>query len=84
MPVVRGPAHGADGSASGSLPHAPVRQWVLLPPIPLRLFLTAQPKLLTPVLQVVHRVITRFLRTTTPAAASFIELGNTRTRWTLV
>ena len=47
----------------GSLPHVPVRQWVLsLPlPIPLRLLLGAQPKLVTPVLQVVHRAITRFL-----------------------
>lgn len=41
--------------------HVPVRQWVLALPIPLRLLLAAQPKLLTPVLQVVHRVITRFL-----------------------
>ena len=45
--------------------HIPVRQWVwCLPfrlPIPLRLLLAAQPKLVTPVLQVVHRVITRFL-----------------------
>ena len=39
----------------------PVRQWVLALPIPLRLLLAAQPKLVTPVLQVVHRVITRFL-----------------------
>ena len=43
------------------LPHVPVRQWVLALPIPLRLLLAAQPKLVTPVLQVVHRVITRFL-----------------------
>jgi len=43
------------------IPHVPVRQWVLSLPIPLRLLLEAQPKLLTPVLQVVHRVITRFL-----------------------
>ena len=43
------------------IPHAPVRQWVLTLPIPLRLELAAQPKLVTPVLQVVHRVITRFL-----------------------
>ena len=43
------------------IPHVPVRQWVLSLPIPLRLLLAAQPKLLTPVLQVVHRVITRFL-----------------------
>ena len=36
-------------------------QWVLSLPIPLRLLLAAQPKLVAPVLQVVHRVITRFL-----------------------
>ena len=39
-----------------------VRQWVLSLPIPLRLLLAAQPKLVTPVLQVVHSVITRHLR----------------------
>ena len=44
----------------GSLPHVPVRQWVLALPIPLRLLLAAQPRLVTPV-QVVHRVITRQL-----------------------
>ena len=48
------------------IPHVPVRQWVLVCqsrlPIPLRLLLAAQPKLVTPVLQVVHRAITRFLR----------------------
>lgn len=33
--------------------HVPVRQWVLSLPIPLRLLLAAQPKLVTPVLQVV-------------------------------
>jgi hypothetical protein len=43
------------------IPHVPVRQWVLSLPIPLRLLLAAQPKLVTPLLQVVHRVITRFL-----------------------
>ena len=47
------------------IPHVPVRQWVLIwvmrLPIPLRLLLAAQPKLVTPVLQVVHRVITRHL-----------------------
>ncbi|HYN61401.1 MAG TPA: transposase zinc-binding domain-containing protein, partial [Rubrivivax sp.] len=43
------------------IPHVPVRQWVLSLPIPLRLLLAAQPKLLTPVLQVVHRVIARHL-----------------------
>jgi len=41
--------------------NAPVRQWVLSLPIPLRLLLAAQPVLVTPVLQVVHRVITRHL-----------------------
>lgn len=35
--------------------------WVLSLPIPPRLLLAAQPKLVTPVLQVVRRVITRFL-----------------------
>jgi hypothetical protein len=35
----------------GSLPHVPVRQWVLSLPIPLRLLLAAQPRLVTPVLQ---------------------------------
>lgn len=43
------------------IPHVPVRQWVLSLPIPLRLLLAAQPKLVTPVLQAVHRVITRHL-----------------------
>jgi len=43
------------------IPHVPVRQWVLALPIPLRLLLAAQPKLVTPVRQVVHRVITRQL-----------------------
>ena len=43
------------------IPNVPVRQWVLSLPIRLRLLLAAQPKLVTPVLQVVHRAITRFL-----------------------
>jgi len=43
------------------IPRVPVRQWVLLLPIALRLLLAAQPKRVTPVLQVVHRVITRSL-----------------------
>jgi len=38
-----------------------MRQRVLSLPIPLRLLLAAQPKPVTPVLQVVHRVITRHL-----------------------
>jgi hypothetical protein len=41
--------------------YLPVRQWVRSRPIPLRLLLAAQPRLLTPVLQVVHRVLTRHL-----------------------
>ena len=41
--------------------HVPVRRWVLSLPIALRLLLAAQPLLVTAVLQVVHRVITRFL-----------------------
>ena len=32
------------------IPHVPMRQWVLSLPIPWRLLLAAQPKLLTPVL----------------------------------
>ena len=47
------------------IPHVPVRQWVLIwvmrLPIPLRPLLAAQPKLVTPVLQVAHRVITPHL-----------------------
>ena len=39
----------------------PIRQWVLSLPISLRLLLAAQPRLVTPALQVVHRAITRFL-----------------------
>jgi hypothetical protein len=45
--------------------HVPVREWVrdwvIRLPIPLRLLLAAQPKLVTPVLQVVHRAITHHL-----------------------
>jgi hypothetical protein len=43
------------------IPHVPVRQWVLSLPIPLRVLLAAQPELVTPVLQVVQRVLTRHL-----------------------
>ena len=39
----------------------PVCQWVLALPIPLRLLLATQSKLVKPLLQVVHRVITRHL-----------------------
>jgi hypothetical protein len=45
--------------------HVPVRQWVrvcqLQLPIPLRVLLAAQPELVTPVLQVVQRVVERRL-----------------------
>jgi hypothetical protein len=43
------------------IPHVPVSQWVLSLPIPLRVLLAAQPDLVTPVLQVVQRVVTRQL-----------------------
>ena len=53
----------------------PVRQWVLSLPIPLRLLLAAQPKLVTPMLQVVHRVITRFLLKQAGAKAGEADSG---------
>ena len=58
---MRGQAFGTDACAPGDdvIPYLPLRQWVLTLPIPLRLLLAAQPKLVTPVLHVVHRVITR-------------------------
>ena len=47
------------------IPHVPVRQWVqvcqLRLPTPLRVLLAAQPELVTPVLQVVQRVVERHL-----------------------
>ncbi len=43
------------------IPVVPVRQWVLSLPIPRRLLLAAQPELITPVLQVVQRVLSRYL-----------------------
>jgi len=43
------------------IPPVAVRQWVLSLPIPLRLLFAAQPQLLAPLLQVVHRVIASFL-----------------------
>jgi hypothetical protein len=43
------------------IPQVPVRQWVLSLPIPLRVLLAAQPELVTPVLQVVQRVVERHL-----------------------
>ncbi|MFM7549659.1 MAG: transposase [Cyanobacteriota bacterium] len=43
------------------IPRVPVRQWMLSFPIPLRILLAAHHELLTPVLGIVHRVITGFL-----------------------
>ncbi len=43
------------------IPNVPVRQWVLSLPIGLRLLLASQAQLLTPVLQVVQRVLTKHL-----------------------
>ena len=43
------------------MPPVPVRQWVLSSPIPLRIVLAARPELLTPLLRIVHQVITGFL-----------------------
>jgi Transposase zinc-binding domain len=43
------------------IPPVPVRQWVLSLPIPLRLLFAAQPQLLAPLSQVIHRVIAGFL-----------------------
>ncbi|MGG7056584.1 transposase zinc-binding domain-containing protein [Nitrosomonas sp. ANs5] len=43
------------------IPRVPVRQWVLSLPIPLRYLLAAHPRLITPVLQVIHRAISTFL-----------------------
>ena len=44
------------------IPHVPMRQWVLSLPILLRVTLAVQPALVTPVPQVVQRVLTRRLR----------------------
>jgi hypothetical protein len=43
------------------IPRVPVCQWVLSFPIPLRLLFASHPQLLSPVLQIVHRVISTFL-----------------------
>jgi hypothetical protein len=61
QPVVRRLAQTAAHLVHHVIPRVPVRQWVLALPIPPRLLLAAQPKLVTPVLQVVHRQITRHL-----------------------
>ena len=50
------------GHQSTSHPRVPVRQWMLSLPIRLRLLLVALPLPVTPVSQVVHRAITRFLQ----------------------
>jgi hypothetical protein len=42
-------------------PNAPVRQWVLSFPIPLRFLLAAEPERLTTVLGVVHRAVSTFV-----------------------
>lgn len=42
-------------------PHVPVRQWVLCLPIPLCVLLATQPERVTPVRQVVQRVVTQCL-----------------------
>jgi hypothetical protein len=39
----------------------PVRQWVLSFPIPLRILFATHPELLSPVLQIIHRLIASFL-----------------------
>jgi len=61
------------------IPRVPVRQWVRVCqvwlPIPLRLLLAAQPKLVMPVLQVVHRAITRFLIDRTGLKAEQADSG---------
>ena len=43
------------------IPRVPVRHWVLSFRIPLRILFAAHPRLLGPVLQVIHRVIANFL-----------------------
>ena len=43
------------------IPRVSVRQWVLSFPIPLRILFAAHAQRLTPVLQIIHRVIARFL-----------------------
>ena len=43
------------------IPREAVRQWVISFPIPLRIMLASQPQLVTPVLSVIHRVISGFL-----------------------
>ena len=44
------------------IPAVPVRQWVVSLPIPLRLLLASQPQLVSVVLQVVQRILGRYLQ----------------------
>ena len=53
----------------------PVRLWVLSLPIPLRLLLVAQPKLVTLVLQVVQRVISAIYAATSLLARTLAAQG---------
>jgi Putative transposase len=50
-----------DSSPHAVIPRMPVRQWVVSFPIALRVLFAAHPELLTPLLRIVHRVITGFL-----------------------
>ena len=52
-----------------------MRQWVLSQPIPLRLLLAARPRLVTPVLQAVHRGTTRHLLGQTGLRADEADSG---------
>jgi len=55
------PVAASSRAASVAAIKLPVRQWILSLPIPLRVLLAAQPELVTPVLQVVQRVVERRL-----------------------
>ena len=57
------------------LPDVPVRQWVLSLPIPLRYLLAAHPKLLSPALEIVQRVITGYLAKKSALPRSEIHTG---------
>ena len=57
------------------LPDVPVRQWVLSLPIPLRYLLAAHPKLLSPALEIVQRVITGYLVKKSALPRSEIHTG---------
>jgi ribosomal protein S27E len=73
-------------------PEAPVRQWVLTVPFPLRFLLAAKPRVLTEVLAVVQRAISTFLihhaglTVSSTATSSRFATGQPMsfwTRWTL-